>query len=208
MENVKGLLYLNGQADFHKMLNELKKLGYAISYAVLNATDFGVPQARERVYVIGHKNTRKNPFDFSMIVKTPKVNVLTPFLDKGRYAPYLLSKRFDMFDLNTVPPAPTRSGFIIKAEHGPYTEKKLFSSKGTIGTIMSSFSPFIYDERYKVVRNMSITEILRCQSFPVAFAFPPGISRSKALKYVGNAVCVNVVSALVHAMKLQGIIPY
>lgn len=53
-ENVRGLLYRN-KDYFELITNELKKLGYLIDFKLLNAVDFGVPQNRERLFVIGHR---------------------------------------------------------------------------------------------------------------------------------------------------------
>ena len=54
-ENVRGLLYTN-KWYFELVIEELKNLGYIIDYRLLNAVDFGVPQNRERLFVIGHKS--------------------------------------------------------------------------------------------------------------------------------------------------------
>jgi DNA (cytosine-5)-methyltransferase 1 len=53
-ENVRGLLYAN-KWYFEKVLEELKSLGYIIEYRLLNAVNFGVPQNRERLFVVGHR---------------------------------------------------------------------------------------------------------------------------------------------------------
>ena len=53
-ENVRGLLYAN-KGYFEIIIDELKKLGYYIEYKLLNAVDYGVPQKRERLFVVGHK---------------------------------------------------------------------------------------------------------------------------------------------------------
>ena len=53
-ENVRGLLYTN-KWYFEIIIEELRSLGYNIDYRLLNAVDFGVPQNRERFFVIGHK---------------------------------------------------------------------------------------------------------------------------------------------------------
>jgi DNA (cytosine-5)-methyltransferase 1 len=58
-ENVRGLLYSN-KWYFDLVLKELRKLGYIIDYKLLNAVNFGVPQNRERLFVVGHKSK----FDF------------------------------------------------------------------------------------------------------------------------------------------------
>lgn len=59
-ENVKNLLYCNKGADFKIVLTELQK-NYNITYKLLNTADFGVPQRRPRVYIIGQ---RKDLGDF------------------------------------------------------------------------------------------------------------------------------------------------
>jgi DNA (cytosine-5)-methyltransferase 1 len=59
-ENVRGLLYTN-KWYFDLILNELRKLGYLIDFKLLNAVNFGVPQNRERLFVVGHRSIFKYP---------------------------------------------------------------------------------------------------------------------------------------------------
>ena len=54
LENVKGLLNHNGGDTFETILRALDELGYDVEWQVLNSKNFGVPQNRERVFVIGH----------------------------------------------------------------------------------------------------------------------------------------------------------
>jgi DNA (cytosine-5)-methyltransferase 1 len=54
LENVKGLLNHAGGTTFATILNTLAELGYWWEYQVLNSKDFGVPQNRERVFIVGH----------------------------------------------------------------------------------------------------------------------------------------------------------
>lgn len=57
MENVKALGKLNKWEDVRtKLLKRFREMGYCSSYVILNATEFDVPQARERVFFIGFKN--------------------------------------------------------------------------------------------------------------------------------------------------------
>ena len=54
LENVKGLLNHDGGATFETILGALDELGYNVEWQILNSKDFGVPQNRERVFVIEH----------------------------------------------------------------------------------------------------------------------------------------------------------
>jgi DNA (cytosine-5)-methyltransferase 1 len=58
-ENVRGMLYQN-KAYFEAIVEQLEGLGYRVVWRLLNAVDFGVPQNRERLFVVAHKGT----FDF------------------------------------------------------------------------------------------------------------------------------------------------
>lgn len=53
-ENVKGTLSSNGGRDFAIILNSFSECGYELSWQVLNAKFFGVPQNRERIFIVGH----------------------------------------------------------------------------------------------------------------------------------------------------------
>jgi len=55
-ENVKGALSSNQGWDFAEVLNQFSEAGYSLWWQVLNAKDFGVPQNRERIFVIGTRN--------------------------------------------------------------------------------------------------------------------------------------------------------
>lgn len=58
IENVKNLLSINGGWDFGKVLSELDEAGYDARWQVLNSKDFGVPQNRERVFIIANLRSR------------------------------------------------------------------------------------------------------------------------------------------------------
>ncbi|BFD46133.1 MAG: DNA cytosine methyltransferase [Rickettsia endosymbiont of Sergentomyia squamirostris] len=54
LENVDGLVNHDNGKTFNEIIKTLKNLGYNISWSILNAADFGVPQNRKRVYIVGH----------------------------------------------------------------------------------------------------------------------------------------------------------
>lgn len=54
LENVKGLLSHNGGRTFRAIISTLTELGYCVEWQVLNSKNHGVPQNRERIYIVGH----------------------------------------------------------------------------------------------------------------------------------------------------------
>lgn len=77
-ENVKGALHKKMRPYFDKYLSSLEDMGYTNSYRVLNSLDFGVPQNRERVYVVSSLGGQS--FDFDKI-KTKQTRPLNEFIE-------------------------------------------------------------------------------------------------------------------------------
>lgn len=61
-ENVKGLLSMQKGQVIKMILEDFRALGYNVEYRLLKASDYGVPQNRERVFIIGNRLGIKNPF--------------------------------------------------------------------------------------------------------------------------------------------------
>ena len=66
LENVRGLLNHDGGATFETIIRTLDELGYDVEWQVLNSKDFGVPQNRERVFIIGHSRRYRSRFLFPL----------------------------------------------------------------------------------------------------------------------------------------------
>ena len=79
-ENVRGMLSSkdeNGNNIFEKIVIEMKEIGYNIDYKILDAKDFGVPQSRKRVIIIGWKNELNFKYpDFETIKNDITINYL------------------------------------------------------------------------------------------------------------------------------------
>jgi len=63
-ENVKGLLSFERGRVFSRILEDFSNAGYRVSYRLFNAADFGVPQRRERVIIVGVRNDLKYDYEF------------------------------------------------------------------------------------------------------------------------------------------------
>lgn len=89
MENVKALGTLEKWKPIReKLLTEMRNLGYSVNYMILNASDFDVPQARERIFVVGVKGDSKRKPDWQDMItkyskKAPTVREVLSILDKA-----------------------------------------------------------------------------------------------------------------------------
>lgn len=91
LENVKGLLNHDRGATFETILRTLDELGYDVEWQVLNSKDFGVPQNRERVFIIGHLRGRSARAIFPLggndkttDCKQPKIKKVGNIRKKGK----------------------------------------------------------------------------------------------------------------------------
>ena len=89
LENVPGLLNHDGGRTFAAILHELDGLGYFVEWQVLNSKDFGVPQSRKRVYLIGYldKRCRGKIFPFTETAGTPLIQIRPGAQGERVYSP-------------------------------------------------------------------------------------------------------------------------
>lgn len=81
-ENVKNVLSKHMIANFNRYQSEMEKLGYSNSYEILDAREFGLPQARERVFTVSVLNGE--PFDFTDLIRTPMRDISEFLLDNDK----------------------------------------------------------------------------------------------------------------------------
>ncbi|MCH8041059.1 MAG: DNA cytosine methyltransferase [Nitrospinae bacterium] len=85
-ENVKGIVETEGGKFLGRILSQLDDLGYLLSYDVINANDFGVPQNRSRLFIVGSRNGEKielpKPKTMSKVTVHDAISDL-PLLDNG-----------------------------------------------------------------------------------------------------------------------------
>ena len=67
-ENVKGILSLGKGEIFKKIIEEFNQCGYHCKYSVFNAADYGVPQNRERVFILGIRNDTQYDINFPYLL--------------------------------------------------------------------------------------------------------------------------------------------
>ena len=203
LENVKGLASLDGGKALKTILATLRGLGYDVDQAVLNSRNFGVPQNRPRIYIVGFLG---NVADFAFPLPTDSSKSLKEILEEssvdGRY--YVTERSLERIRKHKARHEARGNGFgarFLNAEHD------------VAGTIKSSNwgreDNFVVDHRLESspipavgksprnrehVRRLTPLEWERLQGLPDRFT--EGQADGHRYRQLGNAVTVPVIGAI------------
>ena len=211
-ENVKGILSAKGGKDFSEICSAFSDAGYRLFKSVLNAAGFGVPQFRERLFLVG---VRKD-LDVNFRFPKPIFGESIPFVTAGqalagvksREVPKALDGKYGHL-LPDIPPGENYSFYTEEMGH----QNPQFAWR-------SRFSSFLYkmdpDAPCKTLtarpgkfdgplhwenRHCSIDELKALQGFPAGFSIPHPYR--DAVRQIGNSVCPPVAEAVGRALNLQ-----
>jgi DNA (cytosine-5)-methyltransferase 1 len=202
-ENVKGIYSLDRGAVFRMILNDLRDAGYGVQHAVLNAADYGVPQRRERVFIVGYLLGTARPPEFP-----PRRTHANPSMAKALGLPPWVGVGEALRAL----PAPGPNNAI--ANHDDWSAYKL-RFNGHLGhrrvnpALPAPTLTARGDEKGGVVvihhpsnkRRISPREAATIQGFPTDFVFSG--TRTSVYRQVANAVCPPVAQALAVGIPLN-----
>ncbi len=164
LENVKGLLSHDKGKTFTTILGVLTDLGYFVEWQVLNSKNFGVPQNRERVFIIGHLGGEPGRKVFPITENSGQTN---KEMTKIEVKPVLTPDR----------PIKRQNGRRIKENGEP---SFTLTGQDKHGVMV--------DTR---IRRLTPMECERLQGFPDGWT--EGLSDTQRYKTLGNAVTVNVI---------------
>ena len=167
VENVGGLLLKKNQNSFEKILSDFKNLDYNLHFQLYHAENYGVPQTRERIFIVG---TRK---DFPKFIPPVPTNILP------------ITAKEALFDLENMQENKNFSHIWSKANvSGEQGNRKLIETRPGY-TIRAECHGNI-QFHYSLPRRISMREAARLQSFPDTFIFPCGLRETE--RQIGNAV--------------------
>lgn len=192
LENVRNMINHDKGKTFSKMLKKLETLGYKVYHHVFNSADYGVPQRRNRVFIIGFLKSDFNIVD-PLFPEKQELKITTQdLLDDEVDIKYFLSKRI----------TPTIMGYgtknyIVKPTIDMPISKTLTAtmakmhraSQDNYFTDNKNFNRFD-DDNKNPIRRLTPNECRKLQGFPPDWN--QVVSDSQAYKQFGNAVTVNV----------------
>lgn len=180
-ENVKGLLMKHNQKSLETVIRDFESLGYTVTYQLYNAADYGVPQRRERVIIVG---VAKGVGQF--VPPSPE-----------RTKEDWLTAQEAIADLEGHPENPDINHIWSKAEKSKDQGNRRIRAEHPAHTIRAECHGNI-QFHYKLKRRISMREAARFQSFPDDFIFEAKLRECE--RQIGNAVPPVLAWHIAHAV--------
>lgn len=208
-ENVKGLVIHDKGRTFKIICRTFEEIGYKVFYKILNSKNFGVPQNRERIYIVAFRNDIA-PVDFVFPQKTDDTKTIKDIIEEEPVpAKYYLSARYvDTLRKHKARHAAIGNGFGYEIRRwdgiagaivcgGMGRERNLLIDKRQTNLIPTThIKGKINNEG---IRKMTPREWARLQGFPDTFKLP--LADIHLYKQFGNSVTVNVIEAIAKKIK-------
>ena len=189
LENVRNLVAHDNGNTFRIIYDHLSAIGYHVYYKVLNALDFGVPQKRERIIIVGFLNDV--PFEFPEPIPQEMRKNLSDILETEVDAKYYVRPEIRDSRLERIKdknyPRPYISHENMAGSVTPHPYSSALRAGASANYIL------INDERRPTER-----EMLRIQGFPDSFKIV--VPYGKIRKQCGNSVAVPVIEAVAKQM--------
>lgn len=189
LENVRNLTAHDKGNTFRIIREHLEALGYHVSAKVLNALDFGVPQKRERIFIVGFLDDV--PFEFPTPVPLESRKTLSDILETGVAQKYYVRDSIRIARLERLKDKTFPKPYISHENMAGSVTPHPYSSALRAGA--SANYILVNDERRPTER-----EMLRIQGFPDSYKIV--LPYSKVKKQCGNSVAVPVVKAVANSM--------
>ena len=215
-ENVPGMVCKTHLPEFEKFKESLKDIGYNVSFKVLNANDYEVPQDRKRVIIVGLHESLNKEFEFPEPIE-PKLTLKDAIDDLSEPLPAYGKNKANPVDVLDIPNYEFMTGdfssmymsrnrvrkwnepsFTIQAggRHAPCHPQANIMIK--VDKDKRIFDP----ESPKPYRRLSVRECARIQTFPDDFIFYY-TNVNDGYKMIGNAVPVNLAFVIACAIKKE-----
>jgi len=186
LENVKRLKTHNKGETFKVIKRVLEDLGYDVFFKILNAKNFGLPQNRERLYIVAFLGKTSFNFPDALNIKTCLGNILEKEVDK----------KYTISDKLWAGHQRRKKAHLEKGNgfgYNSFNEKSEYTN-----TISARYykdgSEILIEQTNKNPRKLTPREAARLQGFPDSFIIP--VSNNQAYKQFGNSVAVNVIREL------------
>ena len=188
LKTVKQLVSHDNRRTFTVIQNHLSQLGYTVYHKVLNALDFGVPQKRERIFIVGFREPIAFKFPKGTGMYQPLHSILEP--DHEVEPSLFASEQIQQSRIN-------------KCKIEPFYPSIWHENKGGNVSVLPFSCALRAGASYNYllvngIRRLSEREMLRLQGFPENFKVTVNLSQIR--KQTGNSVAIPVVRAIAENM--------